>query len=64
MEVKWSKIYPGWFMPREKPQCPMNRRLGRPHGQSGHFGEEKNLLSLPGFESSQSAITTLTQTLN
>jgi len=58
--LQWSKLYPGCFMPRLKSQYPKNRRLGRPHSQSGHFGEGKNL---PGFESPQSAITTLSQTL-
>jgi hypothetical protein len=28
----------------------LNRRLGVPQSQAGHFGEEKSLLSLPGFE--------------
>jgi len=60
-KLQWSKIYPGCFMPREKPQYPKNRRLCRPHSQSGHFRAEKNL---PRFESSQSAITTLRQTIN
>jgi hypothetical protein len=29
---------------------PLNRRLDVPQGQSGCFGEQVNLLSLPGFE--------------
>jgi hypothetical protein len=28
----------------------LNRRLGRPHGWSGYFAEEENLLPLPAFE--------------
>ena len=29
---------------------PLKQGLARPQGQSGHFGEEKNLLLLPGFK--------------
>jgi len=36
--------------PYEEPQYLLNRRLGGLQGQSGHFGKDKNLLSLPGFE--------------
>jgi hypothetical protein len=25
-------------------RCPLDRRLGEPHRQTGHYGEEKNLL--------------------
>jgi hypothetical protein len=32
-------------------QYPLNRRLGGLQAQSGRFGEEKNLLHVPGFES-------------
>jgi len=28
------------------PRCKLTRRLGGPHSQAGHFGEEKNLLLL------------------
>jgi len=31
-------------------QCPLNRRLGGPQSQSGYFGEDKNILILPGTE--------------
>jgi hypothetical protein len=31
-------------------QYPQNRRLSRHQSQSGHFGEERCLLPLPGFE--------------
>ena len=31
-------------------QYPLHRRLGGPLNKSGHFGEVKNLLSLPGIE--------------
>jgi hypothetical protein len=32
------------------PRYPINMRLGGPQRRSGHFGEEKNLLSLPRLE--------------
>jgi hypothetical protein len=34
----------------KEPQYPLNMRPGRPQRQYGYFGEEKNLLTLPGFE--------------
>jgi len=37
--------------PRKNTQYPLNRRLGGPHNQFGHFGKAKNLLPVPGFES-------------
>jgi hypothetical protein len=30
--------------PRKEPQYPLNRRLGGPQSQSGHFGEENGIL--------------------
>jgi hypothetical protein len=33
-----------------EPQYPLYRRLGGPWNLFGHFGEEKNLFSLLGFE--------------
>jgi hypothetical protein len=36
--------------PGKEHRYPLNRRLGRPHGLSGHFWEEENLLPLPAFE--------------
>ena len=36
--------------PKERTLIPLNRRLGGPHSPSGRFVEQKNLLSLPGFE--------------
>jgi hypothetical protein len=36
--------------PGEKPQYSLSRWLGGIHTQSGRFGEDKNLLPLPGFE--------------
>jgi hypothetical protein len=35
---------------RKKPQNPLNRRHSGLQSQSGCFGEEKNLLIMPGFE--------------
>jgi hypothetical protein len=38
--------------PRGKSPCThSNRELGESHSLSGHFGNEENLLSLPGNES-------------
>ena len=37
--------------PRERgPRYSLNRGLGGPQSRSGNFGEDKNLLTLPGFE--------------
>ena len=33
-----------------EPQYPLYRRLGEPWNLFGHFGEEKNLFPLLGFE--------------
>jgi hypothetical protein len=35
----------------KKLQYPLYRKLSGPQSQSGRFGEEKNLLIVPGFES-------------
>jgi hypothetical protein len=43
---EWSASHPSRFTPRD----PLYRRLGGPHSPSGRWGEEKNLLSLPGIE--------------
>jgi len=32
---------------RKATRHPVSKSLGRPQSQSGHFGEEKNLLPLP-----------------
>jgi hypothetical protein len=40
------KIYPQG----KSPQYPLNGMLMAPHSLCGSFGDEKNLLSLPGFE--------------
>jgi hypothetical protein len=36
--------------PSKQPWYVLQRRLCRPQTQPGHFGEEKDLLLLPGFE--------------
>jgi len=41
--------HPG-HCPHEEPQYLLKRRMGGLQGRSGHFGEEKNLLPLPGFK--------------
>jgi hypothetical protein len=41
---------PGHFTPRKKARYPLNRRLSEPQSQFGHYGEEKDILSLPSFE--------------
>jgi hypothetical protein len=38
-------LYPGKY-----PWCPLNMKLGGPQSRSGSFGEEKNILTLPGYE--------------
>jgi hypothetical protein len=41
----WSVSRPGRFIPAEKPQYPLARRLGGPHDLSGRYGEgEKSLV--------------------
>ena len=47
MEVGGYLHAPGRFIPREKPQYPLNRRLGVPQRQ---VGEEKYILPLLGLE--------------
>ena len=38
-------------LPCGKETCyPLNSKPGEPHNQSGHFGEEENLLTLLRFE--------------
>jgi hypothetical protein len=39
---------PSHFTQEKEPQYPLNRILGGPHSQSGHFGEEKNNPKLQG----------------
>jgi hypothetical protein len=44
---EWLTSHPSHFT---QGNHPLNRRLGGPHNQSGHFGEANNLLPLPAFE--------------
>jgi hypothetical protein len=46
-QLRDSGAYPREYSPRH----PLEQRLGGPQSQSGLYGKEKNLLSLPGFES-------------
>jgi hypothetical protein len=48
---EWSFSHPGCFTSHVKSTWyPLNRSLTGPQNKSGQFGEEKNLLSLPGIE--------------
>ena len=47
---EWLASYPGHSTPNEGPQCPFCRGLDGFHSWSGHHGEEKNLLIVPGME--------------
>jgi hypothetical protein len=50
MEVS-SEINSPAALPQEKnPLCPLNRRLDGPQSYSADFGEEKNILYLPGIK--------------
>jgi hypothetical protein len=46
----WTPRFGGRFTTWEEPWCPTNRRLGGLRDLSGRFGEEKNLVPLPGVE--------------
>jgi len=35
---------------------PLNRRMGRPHNQTGHIGRQKNPLPLSGFKPSNTQL--------
>jgi hypothetical protein len=53
--TRWSEwlvnFTPRPLYNRERtPQYRLNVRLGGPQSRSGHYGEEKNLLALSGFE--------------
>jgi len=41
--------HPGCFMPRKQHWYLLNKRLHGLQSQSGHLGEEINLLALSGF---------------
>ena len=47
---EWLTSCLGFFAPRNEPQYLLNRRLGECCCWSGHFGEERILLSLLGFK--------------
>jgi hypothetical protein len=47
---KWLTSLPGCCLTKKEPQCLSTRRLGGPQSQSGHFGDEKNLLLPPEFD--------------
>lgn len=47
---EWLASYPGHFTPKEGPQCQFCRGLDGFQSRSGHRGEEKNLLIVPGME--------------
>jgi len=49
----WFISYPGCFNPKEEPQYPLNRRMGRLQSQYGCFGEEKNSCPCQEDNSSQ-----------
>jgi hypothetical protein len=47
---KWLSSCTGHFIPQGKnPQNPLNMGLGGPITHSVYFGEEKNLIPLPGL---------------
>jgi hypothetical protein len=50
MEVSGKLHTLATFTHRREPRYPLNRRLAGLQTQSGHFGEEKNLLILLGFK--------------
>jgi hypothetical protein len=47
---EWLTLRPGRINPGKEPRYPLNGRLGGPQRWFGRFGEEKNLLLLPGFQ--------------
>jgi len=51
----------GRFTPWKEPQYPLNTWLGEPHSQYGPFGEEKNVVTLPGLESRIVQVAVLTK---
>jgi len=48
---EWPASGPGRFTAGNEHSDAMNKRMGGPQTWSGVFGEEKNVLPLPGFES-------------
>jgi hypothetical protein len=47
---EWLTSRSGRFTPGNEPRQPLNRKLDGPQSRSGRFGEDTNLLPLPGFE--------------
>jgi hypothetical protein len=47
---EWSTARPVRFTQGKETQYPLSRRLGGSQNRSPRFGEQENLLSLPGFE--------------
>ena len=47
---EWSTSRSTCLTPGKGPKYSLNRRLSVPHSRSELFGEDKNLLPLPGFE--------------
>ena len=45
--ASWPDYFTTWG---KSPLCSLNTRLGGPQSQSGHFGGERNLLPMLGFE--------------
>jgi hypothetical protein len=50
MEVSGQLHAPVTLPPGKQPWYPLYRGLGGPHSRSEHYGEEKNLLPLPGIK--------------
>jgi len=47
---KWLASCTSSYMAEKESQYPQNRRIGGPQSQCGNCEEEKNLLTLTGFE--------------
>jgi len=43
---EWLTSHSSCFIPGKEPWYPLNRKLGGPQSQSGHFGEDKDLLKI------------------
>jgi hypothetical protein len=50
MEVSGQLSTPAAFPPGKQPPYPLYKRLGGPQSLFRHYGEEKNLLPLPGMK--------------
>jgi len=61
LTIRWSSAVSFTYQPiyvqqKKIPQSLLNRRLGGPHSQFGHFGEPKNLLPLKDLNSRSSSL--------